>query len=264
MMIIFTIQWGILGAIFNPTALLPYSAAIVTFIATVGAKFNYFKQKYENLSTEIEIIVKEKIGYLIIKSLEKIKASLGQKYANLFPEINEQAAQEAIEKGMNQVLELETENPFDLEGATDKAADLARKALMNNASALANMISGKVDGLDPSIIELIIAVAVKNDNGIKESIDKIAILLEIEPSLLHSFIALAAVNVKAVEEGSGDLQMPNLSQVVQAVKHLFRQLSIVDDRVSNILGDVCKVLIEGDTEPIMDIIAEYMSVNKNR
>lgn len=77
MMAIFTIQWGILGAIFNPTALLPYSAAIVTFIATVGAKFNYFKQKYENLSTEIEIIVKEKIGYLIIKSLERIKASLG-------------------------------------------------------------------------------------------------------------------------------------------------------------------------------------------
>lgn len=111
---------------------------------------------------------------------------------------------------MNQVLELETDNLFDLEGATDKAADLAKTALMNNASALANLISGKVKGLDPSIIELIIAVAVKNDNGIKESLDKLATILGIEPSLLHSFIALAAVNVRAIDEGN-DLKKPNLS-----------------------------------------------------
>lgn len=103
---------------------------------------------------------------------------------------------------MDQVLELSAENPFDIEGAADKAADMARTALMNNASALANLISGKVDGLDPSIIELIIAVAVRNDAGIKDSIDKIATMLGLEPSLLHSFISLAAANVKAVEEGN--------------------------------------------------------------
>jgi hypothetical protein len=57
---------------------LPYSAAIVTFIATVGAKFNYFRNKYENLAVEIEKIVKEKLGFLLMRSLEKIKSSLGQ------------------------------------------------------------------------------------------------------------------------------------------------------------------------------------------
>lgn len=264
LMLIFTIQWGILGAIFNPTALLPYSAAIVTFIATVGAKFNFFKKKYENLSVEIEIIVKEKLGYLLVKSLERIKTNMGQKYANLVPEVNEQEAQEAIEKGMNQVLDMDT-SQFDSADAADKVANLARTAMMNNASNIAALISSKVDGLDPSIIELIIAVVVKNDEGIKDSLDKLATLLGVDPKLLHSFIALAVTNVKELEEDGGgmsQMQKPNMSQVVQAVKQIFRHLNLVDERIQNILGDVCKVLIEGDATPLVDIMEEYLSVSK--
>lgn len=43
--IFLAVQWCVLGAVFNPTVILPYAAAILAFIATVGAKIKFYKTK---------------------------------------------------------------------------------------------------------------------------------------------------------------------------------------------------------------------------
>ena len=42
--IIVCLEWILLGAIINPNYLLPYAAAVMTFLAFLGFKFNEFKQ----------------------------------------------------------------------------------------------------------------------------------------------------------------------------------------------------------------------------
>ncbi|TNV88226.1 hypothetical protein FGO68_gene17400 [Halteria grandinella] len=250
LMAFFAVQWGILGAIFNPTVLLPYSAAILTFVATVGAKFAYYKAKVENLQNELENVIKEKLGTLLIKSLEKIKKNMGDKYASLMPQIDEKQTMEAIGNGFNQVMEMDGTEKIDLKGEAKK---FAQNQLSNNASSIAQLLSNQVNGLDPAIIELVIAIAVNNDEGIKKATESLSGLLQVDGKLIYSFIVLAMQQIK------GDLSEDENSQqritcVVQAVKQLFRTIVQIDPVIQSVVGDVCKVLIEGDPSPLISLI----------
>ena len=73
-MLWFALVWAVLAAILNPSVFLPYTTAALTLIATFTAKYVYYKTKFENLTKNFEKIVKEKVGALFQKSLEKVKA----------------------------------------------------------------------------------------------------------------------------------------------------------------------------------------------
>ncbi|TNV88225.1 hypothetical protein FGO68_gene14500 [Halteria grandinella] len=250
LMAFFAIQWGILGAIFNPTVLLPYSAAILTFVATVGAKFAYYKGKVENLQNELENIIKERLGILLIKSLEKIKKNMGDKYASMLPQIDEKSTIEAIGNGFDQVMEMDGTEKIDVKGEAKK---FAQTQLSNNASSIAQLLSNQVSGLDPAIIELVIAIAVQNEEGIHKASMSLSSRLQIDGNLLHSFIQMATLQLKG-ESSDEENSQQRINCIVLAVKQLFRTILQIDPIIQTVVGDVCKVLIEGDPTPLISLI----------
>ena len=73
-MLWFALVWAILAAILNPSIMLPYTAAALTLIATITAKFVFYKTKFENTVKSFEAVVEQKIGALFQNSLETVKS----------------------------------------------------------------------------------------------------------------------------------------------------------------------------------------------
>ena len=75
-MLWFALVWVILAGVLNPSVFLPYTAGALTLVATATAKYAYFKKKWEDLIANFEEFIKEKIGGLLLDSLQKIKDTL--------------------------------------------------------------------------------------------------------------------------------------------------------------------------------------------
>jgi hypothetical protein len=55
----FAAVWCILGAVFNPSKFLPYTAAILSLLGVIAAKLLFYKMKYEILFKNFDSIISE-------------------------------------------------------------------------------------------------------------------------------------------------------------------------------------------------------------
>ncbi|TNV88185.1 hypothetical protein FGO68_gene5191 [Halteria grandinella] len=251
LMAFFSIQWGILGAIFNPTVLLPYSAAIVTFIATVGAKYNFYKSKVQNLEGHLEELIKEKIGYLLIKSLEQIKKNLNSRFKNLMPEITEDSAQKAISDGIQHIMD---SDGLDIKKEAAFLTHQVQKQVMNNTEQIAKVLSQSIGKIDPCIVELAIAASLKSDQGIINAISKLGESLYIDSDLIQIFLRFGLNRIKWSGEENGLNYKGNRFEVTSACMQLFRVLFKCQPEIQSIVSDILKVIIDEDPEPVTKML----------
>lgn len=147
---------------------------------------------------------------------------------------------------MQQVLEFDMQagdgKPFNIADEVAKLGDFAKSQLVKNSSAIATLISSQIEGLDPSIIDLIIGIITSNDEAIRKSASSLAAYLYLDPEIVQSFIQLGMCQInkddKDYEKSKGF--------IISAVKHLFRTLLHMNEDIQLNIGKICDVAIDGN------------------
>lgn len=236
-MLWFTLVWVLLAAILNPSVFLPYTAAALTLVATFTAKFLYFQTKFDDTVKSLQGIVKEKIGSAFQKSLEKVKS---MDPTGMSESIVVQNPAEAASNLMNDMSSM----------VSNEDSGVLNGALFSNLKTMARTMSKNIDGLNPIILELVISVIIQDKDSISANIKELGTELKMNGDLLEpiAMIVLCDFNqansVKQKSFGEAELQIKKLLRVVSP------DLGIEDK-----FGDLCKLVLEKDPQPIIGIIS---------
>ena len=248
-MLWFAFVWAVLAGVLNPSVFLPYTAAALTLIATITAKYAYFKAKFDDLYTNFEAVVKEKLGELLLKSLEKIKDTAkpltGNKLDNLGPK-NMEEAQNALTKGFDKLSIMGDANATDL-----------KAIILDDITSMAESAAYHIDGINPAIIELIAAIIAKNNAHIGNAIRKIGDSLSMDGELLKIFATLA---INDFNPSSIDKQK-SFGIAENEIKKLFRKL-VPDLPIGDRIGDICSVVLRKDPTPILKCLESILPDNE--
>lgn len=151
-----------------------------------------------------------------------------------------QSGPQQINQILGQELDKIFSNSSDSSIGGDKG-EIGKISSLNNASTLAKVISNRLEGISPKLIELLIAITAKDQRGIKTSIAKIQEEIGIEKEFLDCLVSIGISDF----DPSDHQKQPSFGQLQFDIKRMFRILD-PDMPIHECISVLCKVILDRD------------------
>ena len=180
--VILCLCWCILGAVLNPEVFLPYAAASATFIVFVLGKLKSSVTLWREILDEIVTFLTERLKGMLSGMLDKV---IGNIKNNQFGNIGQALASGRYMDAINKT-------PL---GAVmgDLGIDPQLVAAIANGDPIAIQMLAEKFGIDPLIVEALMAAVKKDIEALSLIIPKLATIpgIDLNPELAKAFIMLA-------------------------------------------------------------------------